>query len=104
MKSLQIVRGPGCILGNVPPPIFISRVVGSGIDTTVTGGGAPFREKWDCWALGGWAGPGMLEVACVFCLTKHSAPIYPGRSPRPRALMDLGMNGAQSEMACNTQL
>lgn len=55
------------------------------------------------------AGPRVLQVGglgqeCIFCLTKHSAPVYPGRNPRPRALMDLGMNGAQSEMVSNTQL
>lgn len=107
MKSLEIARGSGCILGNIFFFISNSRVVGSGIDTTVTGGGVPFGEKWDCRprsSLDGWAGPAMLEMACIFCLTKHSALIYPGRNPRPRALMDLGMNGAQSEMVSNTQL
>lgn len=107
MKSLELARGPGCILGNVFYFFFFSHIYqqGNGIDTTVTGGGAPFGEK-KIGLLGpefsGWVG--WARNACISCSTKHSAPIYPGRNPRPGALMDLGMNGTQSEMVSNTQL
>lgn len=43
-------------------------------------------------------------MACFACLTKHPAPTFPRRNPRPRALMDLGMISAQPEMASNTGL
>lgn len=55
MKSLELARGPGCILGNVFYFFFFSHIYqqGNGIDTTVTGGGAPFGENRT-------AGPGVL--------------------------------------------
>lgn len=47
---------------------------------------------------------GRLGVVRLACLTKHPASTFPKRNPRPRALMDLGMIGAQPEMASNTGL
>lgn len=40
---LEMAHGSGCILGNIC--IYISRVVGSGIDTKVAGVGTPSGGK-----------------------------------------------------------
>lgn len=57
----------------------------------------PEFSGWVGWASN--AGDGLH-----FLLNKAFSPHLSGRNPRPRALMDLGMNGAQSEMVSNTQL
>lgn len=88
----------------------ISRAMGWGINTELPGGGGSGRQEKD---KIGWPGvlwscrigsAGEAGVGLPFLLNKASGPHRPQKNPRPRALMDLGMNGAQPEMASNAGL
>ena len=76
--------------------------MGAGINTEVIGG-SKFGEAGERLVGLEFSGAaeysqlGKLGVDCLSHLTKHPAPTFPRRNPKPRALMDLGMNGAQSE-------
>lgn len=52
----------------------------------------------------GWVGRARNVGDGLRFLLNKAFSFFPGRNPRPRALMDLGTNGTQSEMASNTQL
>lgn len=81
-----------------------------GINTEVAGGRgfgeAGERQDWLAWSSRelrsrlSWAAGGGQPLL----LNKASSPHLPQKNPEPRALMDLGTNGAQSEMASNTGL
>lgn len=101
-----MAHGQGWVLGSC---FRSSRAMGVGINTEVAGGRGFGEQEKD---KTGWPGAlwsravvsaGRLGVDSLL-LNKASSPHLPQKNPELRALMDLGTNGAQSEMASNTGL